>query len=95
MQRQPLLSLFVLVALVSPIVYFLSLVRNSPSALLRSSIDYFAMFLAGPLLLVYGFITNQFEDQKVLARIAFTIGGLCTGLVYGGIVYLFILDKIR
>jgi hypothetical protein len=94
MQRPPLFSRFVLVALVSPIVYFLSLVRNAPSALLTSGLDYFALFIAGPLLLVYGFITYQFEQQRPLAWLAFLIGGLCTAGVYGTIAGLFVKDKL-
>ncbi len=82
MQRYPLLPFAVLVILVSPLVYLLS-TRNAPSFLPNAWIAYFAILIDGPLLLVYGFIVYQFEQHRALAWIAFIIGGLCTGYVYG------------
>ena len=81
MQRYPLLSFAILVILVSPLVYLLSS-RNAPSVLPNIGITYFAILILGPLLLIYGFITYQFKEQRALSWIAFIIGGLWTGFVY-------------
>lgn len=81
MQKYPLLSFAVLVSLIFPLVYLLS-GRNAPSALPGIGVLYFATFLSGPLLLIYGFITYRFGEQRVLSWIAFAIGGLWTGYVY-------------
>lgn len=82
MQRYTLLPFAILVFLISPLVYLLS-TRNVPSVLPNAWIAYFAILIDGPLLLIYGFIVYQFEQHRPLAWIAFIIGGLWTGYVYG------------
>jgi L-rhamnose mutarotase len=48
--------------------------KNSPAADPGYGLTYYSIFLSGPALLVYGFVTYQHEQHRTLTWITFVQG---------------------
>jgi hypothetical protein len=73
MPRTNFLPFIILAVLTAPLVHLMSL-KNSPAADPGYGLTYYSIFLSGPALLVYGFVTYQHEQHRTLTWITFVQG---------------------
>lgn len=81
MQKTSFLPLLSLLVLLSPLVcaLYLLISRSIPSANWTWWLGYYIILLAGPFLIGYGMIVYPRKQHRILAWIAFVVGGGLTG----------------
>jgi hypothetical protein len=69
-------NLYALLLLFLPVIYYVWVDMAPPSrGLANIWLLYFALFLSGPLLLLYAFVMRFLAEEKVLSMLAFILGG--------------------
>lgn len=69
----------ILILLAFPIFYVLGAKPLNYVETQNILIAYFAVFASGPCLLIYAFIARRLMYEKIVSKIALTIGGLWMG----------------